>query len=146
MNRRGFLAAVLATAALDPERLLWQPCRKLISIPAPRVGLPGLAEKFAVGDIISFGDSPYCYVVTTVAESTLSFSMLTNEALLVLTNSLVFARNANRKYDNYLSGAKIGNQVSVRKPPRSPQMPTRELGLAGGLVFSSAWQPGALGG
>ncbi len=46
--------------------------------------------------------------------------MLTNEALLVLTNNLVFARNVNRKYDNYFgqSGAKVGNQVSVRKPPR----------------------------
>jgi hypothetical protein len=32
MSRRGFLAA-LAGAALDPERLLWVPGRKLISIP-----------------------------------------------------------------------------------------------------------------
>lgn len=38
MNRRnlfGALAALAATAALDPERLLWVPGRKLISIPAP---------------------------------------------------------------------------------------------------------------
>ena len=35
MNRRGFLA-MLAGAALDPERLLWVPGRKLISIPALR--------------------------------------------------------------------------------------------------------------
>lgn len=34
MNRRNFLAA-LAAAALDPERLLWQPGAKLISIPRP---------------------------------------------------------------------------------------------------------------
>ncbi len=34
MNRRGFLG-LLACAALDPERLLWIPGRKLISIPKP---------------------------------------------------------------------------------------------------------------
>jgi hypothetical protein len=36
MNRRGFLGflgAALAGATLDPERLLWQPGCKLISIP-----------------------------------------------------------------------------------------------------------------
>lgn len=38
MNRRGFfgaLAAIAAAATLDPERLLWVPGKKLISIPAP---------------------------------------------------------------------------------------------------------------
>jgi hypothetical protein len=34
VNRRNFLAA-LAAAALDPERLLWLPGTKLISIPRP---------------------------------------------------------------------------------------------------------------
>lgn len=41
MNRRGFfgaLAAIAATATLDPERALWVSGKKLISIPAP----PGL--------------------------------------------------------------------------------------------------------
>ena len=36
VNRRGFLAALLGTGAamtLDPERLLWRPGAKLISIP-----------------------------------------------------------------------------------------------------------------
>ncbi len=41
MNRRSFfsaLAAIAATAALDPERLLWRPGAKLISIPqGPRL-------------------------------------------------------------------------------------------------------------
>src|ERR1041384_1526447 len=39
MNRRGFFSALTATAAMaavDPERLVWVPHRKLISIPAPR--------------------------------------------------------------------------------------------------------------
>jgi hypothetical protein len=35
MNRRGFLAAMSAMV-LDPERLLWVPGAKTISIPAPR--------------------------------------------------------------------------------------------------------------
>lgn len=38
-NRRGFLgmlAAAIAGATLDPERLLWEPGKKLISIAAPR--------------------------------------------------------------------------------------------------------------
>lgn len=38
MNRRGFLGAItgiLAGAVLEPERLLWVPGRKLISIPEP---------------------------------------------------------------------------------------------------------------
>jgi hypothetical protein len=38
MNRRGFftaLAGLTATAVLDPERLLWVPGQKLISIPKP---------------------------------------------------------------------------------------------------------------
>lgn len=40
MNRRGFLSLFgigAAVAAIDPERLLWTPGRKLISIPAVRV-------------------------------------------------------------------------------------------------------------
>jgi hypothetical protein len=42
-HRRGFLGllgAFAATAVCDPERLLWTPGRKLISIPAPRVATP----------------------------------------------------------------------------------------------------------
>ncbi len=35
MNRRDFLAALIAGATQDPERLLWIPGRKTISIPAP---------------------------------------------------------------------------------------------------------------
>jgi hypothetical protein len=41
MNRRTFfgsLAALVAGATLDPEKLLWVPGRKLISIPALRGG------------------------------------------------------------------------------------------------------------
>lgn len=37
MNRRSFLAAIAGAFAADPERLLWIPGAKTISIPAPRV-------------------------------------------------------------------------------------------------------------
>lgn len=40
MNRRSFLAALIAGSTLDPERLLWVPGRKKIFIPPPV--LPGL--------------------------------------------------------------------------------------------------------
>lgn len=36
-SRRAFLAAIAAAFALDPERALWVPGKKLISIAAPRV-------------------------------------------------------------------------------------------------------------
>ena len=36
MNRRGFLGLLSAALTLDPERLLWRPGAKLISIPQPR--------------------------------------------------------------------------------------------------------------
>lgn len=38
-SRRGFLAAVAAAFVVDPERLLWVPGKKLISIPKP-AGIP----------------------------------------------------------------------------------------------------------
>jgi hypothetical protein len=64
MNRRAFfsaLAAGIATAQMDPDRLLWVPGRKLISIPAeaPRLLAPDLTlttsafRTFRVGDVIS---------------------------------------------------------------------------------------------
>lgn len=35
-SRRGFLGAIAAALTLDPERALWVPGKKLISVPAPR--------------------------------------------------------------------------------------------------------------
>src|SRR5262245_320896 len=37
MDRRGFLTALIGAATLDPERLLWVPGKKLISIPSVKV-------------------------------------------------------------------------------------------------------------
>ncbi len=50
MNRRGFLAGIVASAgalALDPERALWVPGRKLISIPSGKLHMPD--EVYGVG-------------------------------------------------------------------------------------------------
>ena len=50
----------------------------------------------------------------------LTISMITNEALRVLTNSLVFTRAISRQYDDKfaIEGAKIGTTINLRKPPR----------------------------
>ena len=64
-SRRRFLA-LLGTAApafaLDPERALWVPGAKTISIPAVRPFL-------AVGDIVTFGGLVDRYIVTAAASS-----------------------------------------------------------------------------
>ena len=46
--------------------------------------------------------------------------MITNEALAILQNELTFTAGANRQYDDQYarSGAKIGDTLNVRKPPR----------------------------
>lgn len=54
LNRRGFfgaLAAAIAGSTLDPEKLLWVPGRKLISIPKP-IPAPILAHPTAL-DIVN---------------------------------------------------------------------------------------------
>ncbi len=53
MNRRLFLASLIGSASaaiIDPDRLLWVPGRKLISIPKPLV-IP--ANLLNVGDVIT---------------------------------------------------------------------------------------------
>lgn len=37
MNRRGFLSTLAAGFAIDPEKLLWRPGAKIISIPRPSI-------------------------------------------------------------------------------------------------------------
>jgi hypothetical protein len=46
--------------------------------------------------------------------------MITNEALRILQNHLVFTRAVSRQYDNKfaIEGAKIGTTINLRKPPR----------------------------
>jgi hypothetical protein len=62
------LAAAATVAVVDPERVLWVPGRKLISIPKPADyegwTLPGSNPLIRVGDILSFGSDPQQYKVT----------------------------------------------------------------------------------
>ena len=55
-----------------------------------------------------------------MANNLLTISQITNEALMVLENSLVIGDSVNRDYDDQfaVAGAKIGSVVNVRKPAR----------------------------
>ena len=55
-----------------------------------------------------------------MANNLLTISMITNEALRVLQNQLVFTRAVSRQYDDKfaIEGAKIGTTINLRKPPR----------------------------
>lgn len=55
-----------------------------------------------------------------MSNNLLTISMVTNDALMVLENSLTFASQVNRAYDPQfaVTGAKIGNTLNVRRPPR----------------------------
>lgn len=55
-----------------------------------------------------------------MANTLLTISMITREALRVLENNLKFARNVRRDFDEKFGteGAKIGTTLNIRKPPR----------------------------
>lgn len=55
-----------------------------------------------------------------MANSLLTISYITNEGLLVLENTLVFADKVNRQYSDEfaIKDAKIGATVNIRRPPR----------------------------
>lgn len=55
-----------------------------------------------------------------MANSLLTISMITREALMVLENNLSFAKGVNRTFDDQfgISGAKLGDTLNIRKPPR----------------------------
>lgn len=60
MNRRGFLGALLGSLALDPERALWIPGRKLISIPRPAEDWQGLYNAYTSNIAEAIRLSPKC--------------------------------------------------------------------------------------
>jgi hypothetical protein len=75
MNRRAFLATLAAGLTRDPERLLWVPGRRLISIPKPRpVGTATLfngPEELRSGDLFEvFGQR---YRVTEATPTSLGY-------------------------------------------------------------------------
>ena len=54
MNRRSFFATLAAglAAAADPERLLWVPGKKMISIPKPvHAGIVWIPRKYALAEV-----------------------------------------------------------------------------------------------
>src|SRR5258707_7458827 len=55
-----------------------------------------------------------------MANQLLAISMITRESARVLVNNLGFAKKVNREYDDQFAvkGAKIGNTLNIRKPPR----------------------------
>jgi hypothetical protein len=65
MNRRAFLASVAAALVLDPERALWVPGKKLISIPAPPFDFHSLFQTSLVKSLgfdfyPKVGPCPHC--------------------------------------------------------------------------------------
>jgi hypothetical protein len=62
MNRRGFLSAIAGAFVADPEKLLWVPGAKLISIPRPRIAtdaeclevLNGLIKLWSLQPVLEF--------------------------------------------------------------------------------------------
>ena len=68
MTRRALFASLAAAFVLDPERLLWKPGAKLISVPAP------VPPFLAVGDIVTFKGVPGRFIVTQEARSLLTLS------------------------------------------------------------------------
>jgi hypothetical protein len=55
-----------------------------------------------------------------MANTLLTIQMITRESARVLVNNLGFAKKVNREYDDQFAknGAKIGNTLNIRKPPR----------------------------
>lgn len=88
MNRRGFLSTLIGSAGamvLDPEKLLWRPGAKLISIPAPRtvetISIMPIGchlekgDLFSIAGVYSFNpvaressEKPQIFVVTGASE------------------------------------------------------------------------------
>src|SRR6266478_5393555 len=91
LNRRGFLGLLAAGLALDPERLLWRPGAKLISIPAPRI---------RVGNML------------------LTLEELRREVLRILQRNLAAGRIGDGWFTPGPLG-KIGDRITVRQPTRS---------------------------
>lgn len=102
MDRRGFLAALLAGATIDPDRLLWKP--KLISIPRPTSGglfnpHAGLEQMYAL----------HLRVIEQLAEQA-------EADVNFYRGTLWFHRDA-----FVLSYPRIGDTINVRRPARFTQ-------------------------
>jgi hypothetical protein len=59
-------------------------------------------------------------LIACATDTILNISMITNESLMILENQLTFADQVTREYDDSfgIDGAKIGDTLNVRRPPR----------------------------
>ncbi len=90
MNRRGFLGGLFGTVAaltLDPEKLLWVPGKKLISIPK--------RNQILTIEMVSFA------MLKVLHNNTIAMRKINGDYHGLFSNT----------------GAKIGDVVVVRRPP-----------------------------
>ncbi len=75
-----------------------------------------------------------------MANTLLTIGMITRKALAVLENELTFTKLVNRDYDDQFAvkGAKIGNSINIRKPPRYIGRRTPTLAVEGTVESSTA--------
>jgi hypothetical protein len=113
IGRRGFLGALLGAAVLDPERLLWVPGKRMISIPAPVIKTarfqyvlefsrwgPMLSGNVTRTDWIQhvYGDSGWDAEVKTISTMEISPGMYVDRVLVTLSGMPsvnLFTNNAN---------------------------------------------------
>lgn len=70
IGRRGFIGALLGAAVLDPERLLWVPGKKMISIPAPTSTIyPVFVYYVENGYFLGSSTPPHKWITDTYAAS-----------------------------------------------------------------------------
>lgn len=106
MNRRGFLGflgAAVAGATLDPERLLWQPGKKFISVPS--IGYDEMEEMYLRPAARAFADAMDRDIV----------NWITRETLSILQNNLEIPRLVNARFDAAFRQP-IGEIIQVRSP------------------------------
>jgi hypothetical protein len=116
MNRRGFLqtlAAGLAGAALDPERLLWTPGAKTHFLPPPK-GWERTASgvMFRVGDIVTF-------------EGVYAVDPLTSRSTVQLRRFVVTARSISEDWAPMAVSPRIVANGPYRNVSQVPQGPAR---------------------
>lgn len=109
MNRRGFLSFLGAAVAgailvLDPERLLWKPGAKFISIPSPALAL-------------SLEEFQYSYFRPLAIQIA---NQIDADMLKVLYNNTEAIRDINRDYRNYFTDdpRKVSSDFQIRRPWR----------------------------
>ena len=108
MNRRAFfgLAASAAAAfALDPERALWVPGAKTISIPATT------RPYLAVGDVVTFGNIRQRYIVTAAAHS---LTEIARARFRQISPRLAYSKSDFR----WISNQRVITRIEQLGPPR----------------------------